>query len=141
MKTFIKNFLIRGLSVSAGGPIILAIIYYFIGRSGAAENISIYDASLAIISITVMAFIAGGITAIYQCEKLPLAFSILIHAAILYLDYLVIYLLNDWIPRIGNAIQIFTVIFFTCFGLIWFIIYLCIKHKTDGINKLRSKEK
>ena len=121
MKLFIKEFLKRGFVSAWGGPFVLAIIYFIVGKIENIENIPINEVSLGIISIMIMAFTAGGITAIYQSEKLPIASSILIHAAVLYLDYLIMYLLNDWIPR--SEIGIFTAIFAVGFAIIWVIIY------------------
>ena len=138
MKSFFKEFFKRGFISAWGGPFILAIIYYIVGRTENIENIPINEVSLGILSITLMAFIAGGITAIYQSEKLPIASSIMIHAAVLYLDYLIMYLLNDWIPR--SEIGIFTAIFAVGFAIIWVIIYFFSKRKIDSLNKL-CKEK
>ena len=138
MKSFFKEFFKRGIMSAWGGPFILAIVYYILGTNGIAENISISEAALGILSITIMTFIAGGITAIYQSDFLPLASSIIIHAAVLYLDYLIMYLLNDWFPR--SEIGIFTAIFIAGFAFVWFIIYLCIKNKADELNKLRSEK-
>ncbi len=137
MKSFFKEFFKRGFISAWGGPFILAIIYYIAGSIENIENIPVNEVSLGILSITLMAFIAGGITAIYQSEKLPLASSIMIHAAVLYLDYLIMYLLNDWIPR--SEIGIFTAIFAGGFAFIWFIIYLCIRKQADGINSRRKE--
>lgn len=138
MKSFFKEFFKRGFISAWGGPFILAIIYYIVGRTENIENIPVNEVSLGILSITLMAFIAGGITAIYQSEKLPLASSIMIHAAVLYLDYLIMYLLNDWIPR--SEIGLFTAIFAAGFAIIWVIIYFFSKRKIDSLNKL-CKEK
>lgn len=138
MKSFFKEFFKRGFISAWGGPFILVMIYYIVGRTENIENIPINEVSLGILSITLMAFIAGGITAIYQSEKLPLASSIMIHAAVLYLDYLIMYLLNDWIPR--SEIGLFTAIFAAGFAIIWVIIYFCSKRKIDSLNKL-CKEK
>ncbi len=138
MKAFFKEFFKRGLLSAWGGPFILAIIYFVIDKTGAAENLSPSEVSLGILSITFMAFIAGGITAIYQNEKFPIAFSALIHATVLYADYLFMYLINDWIPRGGNAIWVFTAFFAIGFCFVWLIIYLCTRRKTDNINKFRK---
>ena len=139
MKSFFKEFLKRGFISAWGGPFVLAIIYYCVGRFEGIETISVNEVSLGIISITLMAFIAGGITAIYQNEKLPVVFSALIHAAALYIDYLIMYLLNDWIPKNGEAIGIFSAVFVLCYALIWLFIYLFNKSKTEKLNRLRSK--
>ncbi len=138
MKAFFKEFLKRGFLSAWGGPLILAVIYFIIGRTNAAESLSPSEVSLGIISITLMAFIAGGITAIYQNDILPLASSIIIHAAVLYLDYLMIYYLNSWIPKNAEALGIFTAFFGFGFAFIWLIIYLFNKNKIDRINRLRS---
>lgn len=137
MKSFIREFIKRGFVSAWGGPAILAFIYFIIEKNGTAESISLSEASISIFSMTVMAFIAGGITAIYQNEKLPVATSALIHAAVLYIDYLIMYLMNGWLPK--NKIGIFTLIFAAGFIFIWIIIYFFIKSKTDDINRLRSK--
>ena len=138
MKAFFKEFFKRGFISAWGGPFVLAIIYFIVGKLENVQSIPINEVSLGILSITFMAFTAGGITAIYQNDILPLASSILIHAAVLYFDYLIMYLLNDWLPR--SEIGIFTAIFAAGFAFIWFIIYLFIKNKTDGINKMRLKK-
>ena len=138
MKAFFKEFLKRGFVSAWGGPFVLAIIYFIVGKLENVQNIPVNEVSLGIISITIMAFLAGGITAIYQNDALPLASSIMIHAAVLYLDYLIMYLLNDWLPR--SEIGIFTAIFIAGFVFIWFIIYLFTKNKTDEINKMRLKK-
>ena len=138
MKAFFKEFLKRGFISAWGGPFVLAIIYFIVGKAENIQNIPINEVSLGIISITIMAFMAGGITAIYQNDVLPLVSSIMIHAAILYLDYLIMYLLNDWIPR--SEIGIFTAIFVAGFAIIWVIIYFFSKRKIDSLNKL-CKEK
>ena len=133
MKKYVLEFVKRGLMAAAGGPVILAIIYGCLGMTGTVTAIAPVEASLGILSITLMAFIAAGITMIYQVESLPLPSAILIHAGVLYLDYLLVYLLNSWLP--GNAIGLFSVIFFAGFALIWLVIYLCIRAKTKKLNE------
>lgn len=138
MKKFISEFLKRGFISAWGGPFVLAIIYFIVGKIENLQSIPINEVSLGILSITFMAFTAGGITAIYQNDVLPLASSIMIHAAVLYLDYLVMYLLNDWLPR--SEIGIFTAIFAAGFALVWLIIYLITKNQTKDLNRLRSEK-
>ncbi len=138
MKAFFKEFLKRGFISAWGGPFVLAIIYFIVGKAENIQNIPINEASLGIISITIMAFMAGGITAIYQNDVLPLVSSIMIHAAVLYLDYLIMYLLNDWLPR--GKIGVFTAIFAVGFALVWLFVYIFTRRKTDSINKLRKEK-
>lgn len=141
MKKHIAAFLKRGLTVAAGGPIVLAIVYGILGAVGIIEHLSPGEVCTGILSVTLMAFIAGGITVIYTVERLPLLSAILIHAGVLYLDYLMMYLLNSWIPRDLTGIGIFTVIFVAGYAVVWLCIYLSMKANTDRINKkLRGKK-
>ena len=135
MKRFIFEFIKRGLMAAAGGPLVLAIVYGSIGASGAVISLSPKEVCIGILTITLMAFIAAGITAIYQTERLPLMSAILIHAGVLYLDYLIIYLINSWIPRNLSGIGLFSAIFAAGFALVWVFIFLSMKSKTDRINK------
>lgn len=135
MKKFWGQFVLRGLLAASGGPLILAIIYGILGASDAVATLTPGEVCLGIISITFMAFIAAGITAVYQVERLPLFSAIALHGGVLYLDYLLMYLLNDWIPRNWTALGIFTGFFVLGYALIWVLIYLSIRRKTERINK------
>ena len=139
MKKFWKEFIQRGLVACAGGPVILAIIYGILGATGAVQTLTPTEVCIGVLTVAVMAFVAAGITAIHQCERLPMAVNALIHAAVLYADYLFMYLLNDWIPKNWGAIGIFTGIFVLGFALIWVIIYLCVRSNTSKLNKKLSK--
>lgn len=139
MKKYMLEFVKRGLMAASGGPVILAIIYYILGATGTVTAFTPNEVCMGILSITVMAFIIAGISMIYTVESLPLPMAILIHAGVLYLDYLLVYLLNSWLPR--NAIGTFTAIFAAGYALVWLVIYLCIRAKTKKLNeKLRVKE-
>lgn len=135
MNKHVKEFLLRGLTCAAGGPLVLAIIYAILASEGVTDSLSPAEVSTAIISVTVMAFIAAGITMVYQIEQLPLPCAILIHGGVLYADYLLMYILNSWIPRNWQAIGIFTAIFAAGYALIWAVIYLTIRAKTERINQ------
>ena len=137
MRKNIKDFFKRGLVAAWGGPVILAIVWAVLKASGVVEMLTVDQVVLGIISTTVMAFIAAGVSVVYQIESLPKAFAGLIQAAVLYIDYLGIYLLNGWIPL--NRVWIFTIIFFAGFIIIWLAIYVPIKLKVNKINRnLRS---
>ena len=135
MKKFCLEFLKRGLLAAWGGPFILAIIYGILGANGTVTALTPSEVCKGILSITLMAFIAAGIQAIYQVERLPLISAILIHGAVLYLDYLIMYLMNDWIPRNLGSLLIFTIIFIVGYVLIWVGIYLFTKRGTNNLNK------
>ena len=139
MKKFLRDFLLRGLLCASGGPIVLAIIYGISGATGAVEALSPDEACVGIISITLLAFIAAGMTAIYQIEQLPLPMMILLHGGVLYIAYILTYLLNGWLQNSLVPILVFTGIFLAGYALIWFIIYLTQKAKTEKLNKLLNK--
>lgn len=90
---------------------------------------------MGIVTVTLLAFIAAGIGVVYQIERLPLLSATAIHAGALYLDYLLIYLLNNWIPRDWAFIGTFTLCFAAGYAVIWGIVLLSIKHKTNRINR------
>ena len=121
------------------GPIILAIIYAILGATDVVESISVGDVVLGVLSISLMAFIAAGITVFYQIESLPLIFAILLHGIALYIDYAIIYLVNGWLADGALPFLIFTICFVVGYAVVWAIVYLCIRHTTDKLNmKLKA---
>lgn len=136
MKKFWKEFLFRGLICASGGPVVLAIIYGILGATGAVEAFSPAEVCTGILTITLLAFIAAGMTAIYQIEQLPLPIMILLHGGALYIAYILTYLLNGWLQRSLIPITIFTGIFIAGYAVIWFVVYYVEKMKADKLNKL-----
>ena len=136
MKKFWKEFILRGLICAGGGPVVLGIIYGILGATGVVEAISPASVCLAILSITLLGFVAAGMTAIYQMEQLPLPIMILLHGGALYLAYIVTYLMNGWLQQSLVSILIFTGIFLTGYGLIWCIIYWVERAKAKRLNQL-----
>ena len=139
MKKFWKEFLFRGLICAGGGPIVLAIIYGILGATGAVAYFSPREVCMAILTITLLAFTAAGMTAIYQMEQLPLPTMILLHGGALYIAYILTYLLNGWLLSQLTPILIFTGIFVAGYALIWLIIYAVTKSKTEQLNKRLNK--
>jgi len=140
MKKFVLEFLRRGLIASGIGPIVLAIIYLILQQTAAVETLSVNQVCIGIFSITALAFIAGGMNAIYQIERLPLMVAILIHGGILYISYLVTYLLNDWLDFGALPIIVFSAVFVVGYIVIWAIIYSIIKRNTDKLNKMLKQK-
>ena len=136
MKKFWKEFLLRGLICAAGGPLVLAIIYGILGATGAVESLSPTEVCTGILTIAVLAFIAAGMTAIYQMEQLPLPTMILLHGGALYIAYLITYLLNGWLQNQFIPILVFTGIFLAGYAIIWLIIYFVEKAKAEKLNKM-----
>ncbi|MBO5891600.1 MAG: DUF3021 domain-containing protein [Oscillospiraceae bacterium] len=140
MKKFWKEFFLRGLVASSGGPVVLAIIYGILGATGAAEALTPTEVCLGILTITLLAFIAAGMTAVYQMEQLPLPNMILLHGGGLYLAYILTYLINGWLQNSLIPILVFTGIFVAGYAVIWLIIYSITKAKTKKLNRLLKQQ-
>ena len=141
MKKFVLEFLRRGLFASGVGPIVLAIVYLILQQSAAVETLSVNQVCVGIFSTTALAFIAGGMNAIYSIERLPLMVAILIHGGVLYISYLDTYLLNDWLDFGVIPIVVFSAVFVVGFIVIWAIIFPIIKRNTAKLNEgLRRKQ-
>ncbi len=140
MKKFVLEFLRRGFVAAGIGPIVLTIVYLILQQTSAVETLSVNQVCIGIFSITALAFIAGGMNAIYQIERLPLMVAILIHGGVLYISYLVTYLLNDWLDFGVMPIVVFTAIFVVGYIVIWAIIYSIIKRNTEKLNEVLRKK-
>lgn len=136
MRKFVGEFLHRGLVACGFGPIIWAIVIHILsGKYDVVQTIPTNEVILGILTSALLAFVAGGINAIYKIEKIPLILAIFIHAVILYVDYIVIYLVNGWMKAEITILTVFTVCFFSGFAIIWAVIYFYTKKSTDRLNK------
>ncbi len=133
MKQHVMNFCKRGMIAAWGGPVIMAIVWLCLKSAGVVEVLTVGQVALGIISTTIMVFIAAGISIVYQIETLPKSIAGLIQMAVLYIDYMGIYLLNGWLPV--EKIGMFTLIFIAAFAVIWLIIYISIRMKVSRINQ------
>ena len=140
MKKFVLEFLRRGFIASGIGPIVLAIVYLILKQSAAIDTLTVNQVCVGIFSLTALAFIAGGMNAIYQVERLPLMTAILIHGGVLYIGYLGTYLLNDWLDFGVIPIIVFTAIFVVGYIVIWAIIYSIIRRNTAKLNEMLKKK-
>ena len=138
MKKFLKDFCKRGMAFAWGGPVIMAIIWLCLQASGTVSELTVNQVALGIFSTTIMAFIAAGISVVYQMENLPKPFAVLIQASVLYIDYMGIYLLNGWLPT--DKIGMFTLIFVAAFAVIWVCIYIPTRIKVAKMNRMMSQQ-
>jgi hypothetical protein len=136
MKKFWKEFFLRGLGCAAGGPLVLAIVYGILDATGAVETVPTGEVCMGILTITLLAFVAAGMTAIYQIEQLPLPMMILLHGGALYFAYILTYLINGWLQNSLVPILVFTGIFIASYALVWLIIYMVEKSKAEKLTKL-----
>ena len=134
MRKIVLDFFRRGLIASGFGPIVLAILYLILKHQAVVETLTVYEVCLGIFSLSILAFVAGGMNVVYQIERLPLMVAILIHGVVLYITYLVTYLINDWLEMGATPILVFSGIFILGYLAIWALIYVIIKKRTEKIN-------
>ena len=135
IKKYYKEFLFRGLCSFGFGPLVLGIVFAFLGLSGEVDYISVRDFCLAIFSISFLAFIAAGITVVFKMEELPLAISISLHSVVLYLIYAVVFLMNGWIENDLITLLLFTGAFVLIYILTWVIVYFFVGKSTKKMNE------
>ena len=140
MKKHVLGFIRRGSSAAWIGPLVLAVIYLILQKTRGIAALTVNEVAIGIISISALAFIAGGMNFIYHVERISLPVAILIHACVLYATYLLTYLLNDWLEWSTVAILVFSVIFIVGYLAIWAVIYSIIRKSTARINEMLIKK-
>ncbi|MBR4309244.1 MAG: DUF3021 domain-containing protein [Oscillospiraceae bacterium] len=139
MKQHIKEFFRMGFVAAWGGPAVLAVIYYVLFRTGQVTELPVDKLVPEILTVTLLAFLAGGINVVYRIERLPLFPAILIHGSVLYLAYIGIYLFNGWLVRETRPLLFFSFYFLAGYACIWVLIYLGTRRKTKSMNQKLSK--
>ena len=140
MKRNISEFFRRGLISCGFGPLVLAIVYLILQSQCHLQTLTVREVCLGILSLSALAFVAGGMNVLYQMERLPLMSAILIHGGVLYLSYLGTYLLNGWLEWGRLPILVFSGIFVVTYLVIWVIIYSVTKKNTDKINEALKQQ-
>ncbi len=141
MKKFILDFLRRGVVACGFGPIVLAFLYLVLQQSAGVVTLTVNEVCVGIFSLTILAFIAGGMNAVYQIERLPLMVAMSIHGIVLYIGYLFTYLLNNWLERGMAPIWVFTGIFVFGYLIIWAVIFSVIKKRTAKLNDILKRNR
>ena len=138
MKKYLKEFLMRGLMFGGFGPIILAIVLFFVWKFVPNTQIHGDELLLGTISVYILAFVHAGASVFNQIDEWGLNKSIGIHFATLYVAYSICYLLNSWIPFNIKVFGIFTAIFVAIYAVVWTIVYLCVRRTShiivDGLK-------
>ena len=141
MKQVILEFVRRGMIACGFGPLILVVLYLILHQKCDLQTLTVEQVCVAILSLSALAFIAGGMNVIYQIEQLPLMIAILLHGGTLYIGYLTTYLVNGWIEMGKSPIIVFTVIFLLGYLVIWIFIWTVTKKNADRLNeKLKEKQ-
>ena len=111
MNKWIKEFCFRGLISMGFGPIVyglVMVILHLCNVDTSSNGLVIFK---GIISTAIMAFVIAGTSVIWKQEEIQISKKISVHFLVLYLLYLLVYLLNDWIEKDLNVIGIFTLVF------------------------------
>ena len=140
MKKHIREFMRRGFVACGIGPLVLAVLYWILQKTAGVETLTVNQVCLGILSLSVLAFVAGGLNFVYQIERLPLMGAIFIHGAVLYASYLVTYLVNGWLEQGVTPILVFSAIFILGFLAIWAVIYAIMRSRTRRINEILKRQ-
>ena len=141
MKKLVLEFLHRGLLAFGFGPLVMALVYLILHHCGIVDEVSVKELCLGVFTSAALAFVVGGANVVYQIERIPSVMAIYIHGGILYISYLTVYLTNGWLKHGKTPFVMFTVIFVVGYGLIWLIIYWCMKRRTDRLNRILEERK
>ena len=140
MRKTALEFVRRGLVAGGFGPVILAVLYIIIERSGETVSLTASQVCTGIFSLYALAFIAGGMNVVYQIERLPLMAAISIHGGVLYIGYLITYLVNGWLELGKTPIMVFTAIFIAGYLAIWAVIYHITRRNTRRLNEMLKQK-
>ncbi len=135
MKRVLKKFSSRGLLFMGFGPLIYAIVLLTIEWGGEEIIFSGISIFKGVLSTSLLAFLASGVSIVWQEEKIGKGAAVLIQGTTLYISYLLTYLINDWIKKDLPSILIFTAVFVGTYIIIWLIIYLVEKNRAKELNK------
>ena len=140
MKKILLDFVRRGMASMGFGPIILAVLYLILDHQDLVGDLTVGQVCIGIFSLSILAFIAGGMNCLYQIERLPLMVAILIHGSVLYAVYLITYLVNGWLDGTTIPFLVFTGIFVLGYFAIWLAIYVITQRRTRQLNKILWKK-
>ena len=136
MKKFMKSFCRKGLTACGLGPIVLVVLYLILQQNRDLQTLTVNEVCVGILSLSVLAFVAGGMNAVYKIERMPLMVAILLHGSVLYISYLATYLVNGWLDWGMAPILVFSGIFILGYLIIWAIIYSLTKKSTEKLNEI-----
>lgn len=135
MNKYVKNYLQRGIAFGGFGPIITGIVFWILQLCGVEVILNGAEVLVAILSTYVLAFVQAGSSVFNQVEGWPIAKSMGIHFASLYVVYVGCYLVNRWIPFAWEVITIFTGVFAAVYLIVWLTVYLILRSISKKLNK------
>ena len=131
----VKDFFLRGLLFGGFGPVVLGIVYLILQHTLEDFTLTGDEVFIAILSIYLLAFVHAGASVFNQIESWPVAKSVLCHFGLLYVAYALCYVINSWIPFEPVVLGIFTAVFVAVYGLVWLIVYTCIRATVKRLNR------
>ena len=134
MKNCAVEFVKRGLWFSVFGPIVMGIVFWIIELTGVDLNLSGGQTLIAIVTVSVLAFVQAGSTVFHQIETWSPLKSALLQLLSIYVVYIATYLLNSWIPLRWEVILIFTIVFVVTYFLIWVTVIIVTKSIANKLN-------
>ena len=134
MNIYVKNFLQRGLAFGGFGPIVAGIVYLILSFTLEDFSLGGYEMFVAIISTYALAFIQAGASVFNQVEDWPIAKSLLIHFATLFIAYSGCYLVNTWIPFEPAVLIIFAAAFVLTYAIVWLTVYFAVRGVSKRLN-------
>ncbi len=134
MKSKIQSFCLRGMFFGGFGPIIYALVMLILFLFKVDTTLNGKTVFLNIISTYLLAFICAGISIIWKEERLGLSVQIMIHGLSLYVCYLIVYLINNWIPKNIVILLIFTFCLFFGYSIICFTVFVIEKKRAKKFN-------
>ncbi|MBQ2730899.1 MAG: DUF3021 domain-containing protein [Clostridia bacterium] len=141
MKKIILEFCRRGMVACGFGPLVLAVVYLVLQNQTDLQTLEVGEVCVGIVSLTVLAFVVGGMNVVYQIERLPLMIAVLIHGVVLYVCYLATYLVNGWLESGVTPLLVFSAIFVFGYLVIWLVIHSVVKRNTNRLNRaLKEKQ-
>ena len=99
MKGIVKKFCFRGLIFSGFGPLIYGIVMLIVYLANVDTMCSGLVIFKGIISTYFLGFICAGVSVVWSIDRLSIGVASLIQCSCLYVCYLIVYLVNNWIPR------------------------------------------
>ena len=134
MNIYVKNFLRRGLAFGGFGPIVAGIVYMILSFTLEDFSLDGREVFVAIISTYALAFIQAGASVFNQVEDWPIAKSLLIHFATLFIAYSGCYLVNTWIPFEPAVLLIFAAVFVLTYAEVWLTVYFVVRGISRDLN-------
>ena len=134
MKSKIQSFCLRGMIFGGLGPIVYSLVMLILFLSKVNTTLDGKTIFLNVVSTYLLAFICAGISIIWKEERLGLSLQILIHGLSLYICYLIVYLINNWIPKDLVILLIFTLCFFLSYSIICLIVFIVEKRRAKKLN-------